>query len=718
MRDKELRNLVGKMSLEDKLAEITQLYGNESGEANGTLMGIDYRFQAKQHMVDNIGSVLGVAGAELVKEAQKRHLEVSKHKIPLLFMHDVIHGFKTIFPSPLAMSCSWQPGLVKRAAEIAAKEAAVSGVHLTFSPMCDLARDARWGRVVETSGEDVYLNGLFARAYVEGYQGKDVSSQFKIASCLKHFAGYGMAEGGRDYNTTDISEYTLREYHLPSYKAAIDAGAKMVMTSFNTLNGVPSSGNKWLFQDVLRDEWGFEGTVISDCTAIIEMIKHGFAEDEADAAYKAIEAGVDIEMVSNTYYNNAIELIRAGRLSETQIDDAVYRVLRLKNELGLFENPYKDADERLEQQFVLCAEHKNEARRVACNSIVLLENDGILPIEKKQKAERKVVLLGPYAKACHIFDSWAIYGDERECISLETALRERMEIFCAEGVGITEYEEGKVTEALTLAEEGDVIILALGEDPLMSGESNSRMDIGLPGYQETFAERILALGKQVIIILYSGRPLAVPKLAQRTNALVQAWFPGTEGSRAVVDILLGEQQPSARLTMSFPYAAGQCPIYYDRYSSGRPAANVYESDRFSLRYIDGPSVPLYPFGYGLTYTTFFYGKVSLSKKTMNRGESILASCRIENVGKREGTETVQLYIRDMAGSLVRPIRMLRGFERITLEPGENREVCFEITEAMLRFYTLEKGFVAEPGKFRVYIAKDASVEEYATFELV
>ena len=716
MRDFD--ELIKRMTLIEKLAEITQLYGVEYTEDDSTFMGIDYRFEANREMVDNVGSILGVSGAALIKEAQKKHLETSKHKIPLLFMHDIIHGFKTIFPSPLAMSCTWQPELVKESAEIAAKESAVSGIHLTFSPMCDLARDARWGRVVETSGEDPFLNSMFAKAYVEGYQGTDVSEQYRVASCLKHFAAYGMAEAGRDYNTTDVSEYELREKHFPGYRAAVDAGAKMVMTSFNALNGVPSSGNKWLFQDVLRKEWGFRGTVISDCTAIVEMIYHGFAQDEAEAAKKAIDAGVDIEMVSNTYYNSAERLIKQGRLSEDQIDLSVKRVLELKEELGLFDNPFKDADEEAEKKYILCREHRDAARKIARESMVLLKNDGVLPVKKNTEKKQKIFLTGPYADSRQMLDSWSAYGEEKDCLTLREVLSDEMEISCIPGIGILDYEKEQVENAVKAAEDSDIILLALGEEPLMSGESNSRMDIGLPGYQQQFAERIFAVGKPVIVILYNGRPLAIPEIALKANAVLEAWFPGTEGNHAVCDILTGAYAPSGRLTMSFPWAVGQCPIYYNCYSTGRPSKNVYISERFSSRYIDGQSVPLYPFGYGLTYTTFEYGEVILSDTVMRRNGSIMAQCSLKNTGDRAGTETVQLYLQDISGSRVRPVRMLKDFRRITLKPGETCQAVFRIDEEMLKFHTLDKGFAAETGKFKIYIAENASTGTCAEFELV
>lgn len=713
MRD--LQKIIDSMSLEDKLSEITQLYGNiEKDAGGGELMGIDYQFEIDGHLEDNTGSILGVSGAKSLKAIQKRHLERSKHKIPLIFMHDIIHGYRTIFPSPLAMACTWQPELIRRSAEIAAREAAVSGIHVTFSPMCDLARDARWGRVIETSGEDAYLNELYSRAYVEGYQGDNVASKFRIAACAKHFAAYGMAEGGRDYNTTEVSEYTLREHHFPSYKAAVDAGAKMMMTSFNALNGVPASGNKWLYQDVLRKEWGFNGVVISDCTAIVELIQHGYAEDGAEAAKKAIDAGVDIEMVSTTYYRNARKLIEAGKLAEKQIDRAVLRVLMLKEELGLFDNPYKDADEESEKKYILCDEHRAEARRIARDSMVLLKNDGVLPLEKDI---RNVALIGPFADSREMLDTWSDNGDVNDCVTLLEALSEHVEIKYARGCGITDYSETEDNEAIGLAKNSDIIILALGEEPLMSGESGSRLQISLPGHQEVLAEKIFAIGKPVIIILYNGRPLAIPNLDKKASAILEAWFPGTEGNNAVCDILLGEHSPSGRLTMSFPYAVGQCPIYYNRYNTGRPAEDVYNSGRFTSRYMDGQSIPLYPFGHGLTYTNFEYGRVILSQNKMKKGETITASCKIKNTGKFPAIETVQLYLRDMSGSRVRPIRMLKSFARVNLEAGQEKDVSFAINEEMLRFNTLEDGFSSEPGKFRAYISKDASKEEFAEFEL-
>jgi len=713
---KNLKAIMEKMDLRDKLCEISQLYGKlETAEDGRVFMGINYRFDSDRFMDDNIGSLLGVSGAKALIEIQKKHLEKSKHKIPLIFMHDIIHGYKTIFPSPLALSCSWQPELARKSSRIAAKESAVSGLHLTFAPMADLAVDARWGRVVETSGEDVYLNSLFSRAYVEGFQGNDVKDSFSIASCVKHFAAYGLAIAGKEYNTTEASEYNLRENHFPSYKSALDAGAKMVMTSFNALNGVPASGNKWLLQDILRKEMGFAGVVISDCTAIVEMINHGYCEDSAGACQKALEAGVDIEMVSITYFKEAEKLIEDGRLDSKLIDNAVMNVLKLKEELGLFENPFKDADEELEREVVLCKEHRDYARETARESIVLLKNDGVLPLSK---GTQKVAVIGPVANSRQMLDVWFAYGEEKDCATLYEAIQNDYGVRYAKGVGILTENKKEIGEALELAKSSDIIILALGEAPLMSGESGSRSNINLPGFQEKFADEIFALGKKVIVVLYNGRPLAIPALNEKANAIIEAWLPGTEGNNALRDIIVGDYSPSARLATSFPYNVGQCPICYNRYNTGRPPKNEMKPARFSAGYVDCGVTPLFPFGYGLTYTTFEYSGLKISADKMTRTDTLTVSCMITNMGTREGIEVAQLYIRDMAGSLIRPIRMLKGFERVSLKPNESRLVTFEIDNEMLKFNTMDNGYCSENGKFRVFIAENAHDTNFVEFTLV
>lgn len=708
--------LMAQMSLEDKLMQMTQLLGADYiQEDYGTFMGLTHEFELDDYMAWNTGSLLGIGGAKRLRRIQEDYLKRSKNKIPLLFMQDVIHGYRTIFPSVLAMACSWQPELVERAAETAAKEASVAGIHVTFSPMADLARDTRWGRVVESTGEDPYLNSLYAAAMVRGYQGENVKDRFRIAACVKHFAGYGMAEAGREYNTTEISEYSLRENHFPAYKAAIDAGAKMVMTSFNALNGVPASGNEWLYRDILRGEWKFDGTVISDCTAIAELIRHSFAEDEREAALKALKTGVDIEMVSTTYFRHARELIEAGELDPAVIDRAVLRILELKDQLGLFENPYKDADEELEKQVLLCPEHRVRAREAARNSIVLLKNNGVLPLLDRSKT---VALIGPYAESKEMLDIWSDYGKTEECVSLREGLERKLRLRCAKGCGFLATDEKEEAEALQAARESDIVVLALGEQRSMSAEAGSRAFLTLPGGQTQFACEVLALGKPVVVVLFGGRPLELGGIGEKADAILEAWYPGTEGGNALADLLLGEASPSARLTISFPYTVGQCPIYYNQYPTGRPKPNDTVEERFLSRYVDAPNAPAYPFGYGLTYTAFEYGPVCLSSSVLARGEHITAEITLRNTGSRPGTETVQLYLRDLAGSMVRPVRMLGGFQRVCLEPGGECRVSFEITEKMLAFHTMHDGFAAEKGKFIVYIARDAIHDNGAAFELV
>lgn len=706
---KDFAGLLKEMSLEEKLLQLLQVAGElyMPGDS-GKLMGISYGFEVDDFMAWNAGSVLGLEGAEASIRLQREHMKNSAHKIPLLFMHDVIHGYRTTFPSPLAMACSWQPGLLERAAEISAKEASAAGVHVTFSPMSDLARDARWGRAVEGYGEDPLLNALYSAAAVRGYQGENGNPREKhrLASCVKHFAGYGMAEAGRDYNTTEISEYSLREYHFPAYKAALDAGCRMVMTSFNALNGVPATGNSWLLGDILRKEWGFDGLVISDCTAVIELVMHGFAEDNDEAALKALTAGVDIEMVSTAFFRGASRLIEQGRLDKSVIDEAVMRVLQFKDWLGLFENPYKDADPDMEKALFLCGEHRSAARDIARSSMVLLKNDGLLPLSKSRG---KVAVVGNYAENKDIIDIWRVAGRPEDCVSIAEGLTGKLDFTALNGCG---------EESLRLAARSDLVILAVGESPDMSAEAGSRAYIGLPEEQERFAEQILDLGKPVAAVVFSGRPLALGALAEKANAILQAWFPGCEGGNAIADILLGECEPSGRLTMSFPVTAGQCPVYYNAFPTGRPVHSPADGERFRSRYIDAPIYPLYPFGHGLTYTSFSYSDVRLSEEELHPGGTITASIVLTNTGRRSGTETVQLYLRDMAGSMTRPLKELKSFARVTLEPGEERSVSFALTEETLRFNTMDQGFASEKGRFRVYIGENALTENAKEFTLV
>ena len=695
-------------------------------------MGLHYGFHINRFLTETTGSILGMVGARQTIAIQKQYLKDSKHKIPLLFMTDVIHGYRTIFPSPLGLACSWSPELIEQTAAVAAKEASVSGVHLTFSPMADLVRDCRWGRVVESTGEDPYLNSLYASAFVRGYQGDDVSAPYKIASCVKHFAGYGAAESGKDYNTTDISEYQLRNFYFPAFKAAIDSGCKMVMPGFNALNGIPCTANPWLIQDILREEWKFTDPVITDCTATYELTAHGLCASNKEAAQAAINTGMDIEMVSTTFFEEWENLAAEGKVSMQTIDAAVERILRLKDELGLFENPYKDADPAAEEQIHLCKEHRALAREATAKSVVLLKNEHhVLPLHKNEK----IALIGPYADNKNLLDIWKCQGKEEECVTLLEGLRDRIQVFYAEGCALEEnpaisYEEVHTVDRDTSCDAAclnsydaavsdcDKIILALGEPASWSGEAGSRAHITLPKKQLELLKRLSASGKPVITVIFSGRPLELSEAAAASTALLQAWLPGTEGGNGIADVLTGTSLPEGRLTISFPRTVGQLPLYYNALPTGRPKKSDSITERFSSGYIDELNSPLYPFGYGLTYTTFQYSGIRLSDKVIKEGGTIEAAITLTNTGTFPGTETVQLYLRDLAGAYSRPVKMLKGFQKVFLSPGESRTVDFTISSEMLQYDIPGHGMTLEPGDFQLFIGVDSTTANLAEFTLV
>lgn len=702
-----LYELLNSMTLEEKIAQLMQLSTIFfSSDRKRAITGPLEELDIDEDVVANTGSVLGVVGAQDTIDIQKNYLEKNHHKIPLLFMADVIHGFRTIFPIPLAMGCSFDPHLIERCARVSAVEAAASGVHVTFSPMVDLVRDPRWGRVMESTGEDPWLNSVYARAFVRGYQGEDISQSDNIAACVKHFAAYGAPEGGRDYNTVDISERMLREYYLPAYRAAIEEGCKMVMTSFNTVDSVPATGNRWLMRDVLRDEWGFDGVVISDWGAVGELIPHGIAADGKEAALKALEAGVDIEMMTSEYVHNLKELVEEGKVDESLIDEAVERILILKEELGLFDNPYRGASPEREQEVILCREHRRAAREMATSSMVLLKNHDVLPFKKDIG---KILVVGPYARANHILGGWSCQGRDEEATTLYDGIVEKIgedKVMAVKGCDI----EGDFLDqdgALKAAREAEAIILALGEHPDMSGEGGSRAFITLPGRQMELARAILALKKPTCVVLFNGRPLELSELDSIAPAILEAWFPGTEGGGAVADILFGDVDPSGRLSMSFPYTVGQIPVYYNHFNTGRPKGDEDNDYRFCSKYLDIPNSPLYPFGYGLSYTTFEYSDFLLSSDMLDRDGSIEVSVKLKNTGNRAGYEVVQLYIRDVSGSVVRPVKELRGFKKVFLRPDEEIEVKFIIDEPMLRFYRQDMSFESEPGEFMAYVGPNS-----------
>lgn len=737
MRQEELQDLLNSMSLQEKIDQMLQLTGDFYEDADSVMTGPAGELGVTEEDIRMAGSILGTAGAKKLKRIQKNYMEKQPHHIPMLFMMDVIHGMKTIFPIPLGQGATFEPELSRKCAQAAAKEAAVSGLHVTFAPMADLVRDARWGRVMESTGEDTYLNGLFAAAMVKGFQGDDLSSPEQVAACVKHFAAYGGAQAGRDYNTVELSEHTLREYYLPAYKAGIDAGAALVMTSFNTVNGIPASTNEWLMRHILRDEMGFDGVLISDFSAILETVAHGYAKDSREAAVKALEAGVDIDMMTNVYAANLKKLAEEGSVPISLIDQCVMRILELKNKLGLFENPYKGADEEKEKEVILCKEHRALAREAAAKSFVLLKNDGILPLDM----EKRTAFIGPFTDDKQIKSSWSFTGDDKDCVTIKEAAenvfdsRRTTYLKGAPVIGadsrligfklagfqedapkeITAEEERQMLcEAIEAAEKADVVIMPLGEHYLQSGEATSRGEITVPEVQMELFRAVRAVNPNIVVVLFNGRPLDIREISKKARAVLEVWRPGTEGGNAIVDVLMGKVDPSGKLPMSFPYCVGQVPVHYNEFFTGRPNRKGMQ-ERFRSRYIDIPNAPLYPFGYGLSYTDFSVSSVTLDKEEMGPEDIIRAGVRIKNTGTRSGTETVQLYLRDTAASVVRPVRELKGFEKVTLEPGEEREIVFTIDESMLRFHTEKNGFASETGDFLVFIGTDSTTENQAHF---
>ena len=735
MTEQKLKELLADMTLEEKVNQMSQVVGAFfNKDMDITAMGpmADKGFTPENVALS--GSILGSMGAETLKKIQKDFVEQHPHHIPMLFMLDVINGFKTIFPIPLGQGATFEPELSEKCAAVAAKEAAVSGLHVTFAPMTDLVRDARWGRVMESTGEDPYLNGLFCAGMVRGFQGDDLKEPYKIASCVKHFAGYGAPTAGRDYNTVELSEHTFRDFYLPSYKAGIDAGTAMVMTSFNTVNGVPATGNKKLMRGILRDEMEFDGVLISDWAAIEEIIYHGYCADREEAAVRSAEAGVDIDMMTGIYCENLCRLVREGKISEDLIDESCMRILELKNKLGLFENPYKDADAEKEKAYNLCPEHRALAKKAAEESFVLLKNDGVLPLD----TSKKIAFVGPYTNNHEIKSSWSFTGDSKDCVTIQKAAEKVFDASrttYAEGcpvigndvelIGFTETTPKKYSEeelaameqsALQAAKEADLVVMPMGEHYLQSGEATSRAMIDVPEIQMELFHKVLAVNPNVVVVLFNGRPLDLREISAKAKAILEVWFPGTEGGSAVVDVLTGKKNPSGKLPMSFPYCVGQAPVSYNEYSTGRPNLPGMK-ERFRSKYLDIPNAPLYPFGYGLSYTTFAVSDVVLDQNEMDKNGRIAAKVTVKNTGDAAGCEVVQLYIRDDYSDVVRPVKELKGFRKVELAPGEEQEVTFYITEEDLRYYRLDGTFGSEPGTFTVMIGNSSTTENSAVFTL-
>lgn len=704
MTDHELKSLLEGMTLEEKVGQLVQCNaGNFISNSMG-ITGPDGEALPAEEMNRVLGSVLTFENAEQAKALQEKHLAADRNRIPLLLMMDVIHGLRTTYPIPLAMGCGFDDALTAECADMARREASACGVHVTFNPMVDTARDARWGRIMETYSEEPMINGRMGAAIVKITQGKDLADPENIACCVKHYAAYGAPEAGRDYNAVEMSERQLRESYLPAYKACVDAGARLIMPSFNALNGIPSVANQWLMNQVLRKEWGFDGVVISDYDAVGELVTQGVAADAKDAAQLAMEAGCDIDMVKNIYYEHLAELVREGIVTEEALNAAVMRVLRLKNELGLFENPYHGASEEKEKAVYLCPAHRETARRAAEETAVLLKNEGVLPFRKDVK---RIALIGPFAESRQLNGFWSRPGAEQYTVTLPEGIRNLLpeaELVTEKGCGadLGDMDRGGIEAAVRAAKEADAVILAIGEPEYDSGEGRSRSDVTLPGVQMELAERVIAANPNTAVLLFNGRPLAVPELSRIAPALLEMWYPGTEAGNACARLLWGDANPCGKLSVGLPYSVGQYPMPYNRTNTGRPKPGPDgQPVPFTSCYLDGPNLPLYSFGYGLSYTRFEYEKLETDRDSIGREDCLQVSVTLRNAGERRGKETVQLYLRDRVASVVRPIQQLIDYQKVELAPGERTTVRFRVTEKQLRFWNFACREVSEPGEFEI-----------------
>ena len=721
--DAFITKLMDRMTVDEKIGQLNLPASDDivTGQSMKSNIG-------KAVVAGEAGGTFNVKGAAKVRELQRLAVEESRLGIPLLIGMDVIHGYETVFPIPLGMSCTWNLAGIEESARVAAEEMSAAGVNWTFSPMVDICRDPRWGRMAEGSGEDSYLGSRIAEAMVRGYQGKDMSRHDEVMACVKHFALYGASEAGRDYNTVDMSKFRMYNEYFPPYKAAVDAGVGSVMSSFNLINGIPATENKWLLDDVLRHQWRFDGFVVTDYGSIGEIAVHGL-ESLPEASVNALLAGSDMDMCSNGFSGTLKKSLEEGKVSMEDIDRAVRRILEAKYKLGLFKDPYKYNDLSRETEMIYTAAHREVARRLAAQSFVLLKNEGsVLPLAKKGK----VALIGPLADTgSNMFGTWSVAADHSKCRSVragfEDALRGKAEVLYAKGSNLyadpvleaacsvfghsmrdPRPEEELLAEALEVAAKADVIVAALGEGAESSGESSSRTVLTLPDTQRRLLEALLATGKPVVMLNFSGRPTVMTWESEHVPAIMNVWFPGSEAGDAIADVVFGDVCPSGKLTASMPYNEGQIPVYYNHFNTGRPKSpDATSFQQYRSNFIDAPNEPLYPFGFGLSYTDFTYGDFKLDKDVLKPGGCVTASVTVSNTGSRKGDEIVQFYIRDMKASVARPVKELKHFERISLAPGESKTVSFTITPENLKFYNSALEYVAEPGEFRVMAGPDS-----------
>jgi beta-glucosidase len=708
-KDQFINDLLAKMTLEEKVGQMSLF--TSDWDVTGPSLRPQYKEDIK---AGKVGAVFNAYTAKYTRELQQIAVENTRLKIPLLFGYDVIHGHQTIFPISLAESCSWDLAEIENGARVAGEEAAAQGLHWTFAPMVDIARDPRWGRISEGAGEDTYLGSLIGAARVKGFQGESLKSPNTIAACAKHFAAYGAAQAGRDYHTVDMSIQTLYNTYLPPFKACVDAGVASFMTSFNELNGIPATANSFLLKDILRKDWKYNGMVVTDYTSINEMVAHGFSKDERQAGMQAANAGVDMDMQGAVYMNHLKSLVDKGNVPQAAIDQAVRNILALKYDLGLFEDPYRYSDEKREKMIVLSQANLQAARKMARKSIVLLKNkNNALPLSNNQK----VALIGPFGNEKRsLIGSWSAAGDWTKSIPVLAAMQEKApnNILYAKGCNINDDSLQYIESALQIARSADIVVLALGENWDMTGEAASRASLGLPGVQQQLFEQVQALGKPVVVVLMNGRPLCIPELDQKADAILETWYLGTMAGPAITDVLYGDYNPSGRLTTTFPRSEGQIPVHYDMKNTGRP---FDANNKYTSKYLDSPNEPLYPFGYGLSYTDFTYSKPFLNKKKMKRGEKLNLTLTITNAGKRAGEETVQLYLRDLVGSSTRPLKQLKAYRKVNLQPGESKTITFFIDESMLSFFNYDLQYGAETGEFDVMVGPNSSNVQSIRFEL-
>lgn len=715
--DQKVDSVLKLMTLDEKVGQMNQYNGDWAATGPITKDG-DKQNQIRKGMV---GSMLNVTGVDHTRTLQEIAMQ-SRLKIPLLFGQDVIHGYRTTFPIPLAEAASWDLPAIELSARIAATEASAAGVHWTFAPMVDIARDPRWGRVMEGAGEDPYLGSLIATARVKGFQGKGFGNTDAVMACAKHFAAYGAAVGGRDYNSVDMSLRQLHEIYLPPFKAAADAGAATFMNSFNDLNGIPATGNKYLQRDILKGEWKFKGFVVSDWGSVGEMINHGYSKDNTEASMQATNAGSDMDMESRSNIQNLAKLVKEGKVKMATIDDAVRRILKKKFEMGLFDDPFRYCNEEREKAQWNNPSNLGASEDMARKSMVLLKNEGqLLPLSKQTKT---IALIGPFAKGVRDnlgFWSYEWPDDTARIVTLWDGVKRKLsadsKLLYAKGCDIRDSSRAGFAEAVAAANQSDIVIITVGEARDMSGEAKSRSSIQLPGVQEELIKAVMATGKPVVVLISAGRPLIFNWTADNAPAIVYTWWLGTGAGNAIADVLFGDYNPSGKLPMTFPRTEGQIPIYYNYYNTGRPARNDSDLNYVSA-YTDLPNSPKFPFGYGLSYTAFEYSNIRLSKDQFKPGEKLEAIVTVRNAGRFDGEEVVQLYTRDITGSVVRPVKELKGFQKIKIKAGEAKEVRFTISADDLRFYNDKLQFIYEPGEFKLFIGGNSRDVKEAAFQLI